>query len=73
MNPFRHLPHPPKSLKPVKEMLLQELMHLVVVVKLSTAFLNMLDPVETCISDIRRETALNSTALDVGYTYTRSV
>ena len=73
MNPFRHLPHPPKSLKPVKEMLLQELMHLVVIVKLSTAFLKMLDPIETCILDLGRKTVLNSTALDVGYKHTRSV
>jgi hypothetical protein len=45
MNPFRNLPYPAKSLKPVEEMLSQEPVYLVMVVKLSTALLKMLDPV----------------------------
>ena len=57
----------------MKEMLLEELIHLVVVVKLSATLLKMLDPVETCILNLRRKTALNSTTLDVSYKYTRSI
>jgi hypothetical protein len=45
MNPFWNFSHPPKGLKPVKEMLLEELVHLVIVARLSTALLEMLDPV----------------------------
>jgi hypothetical protein len=54
MNPFRSLPHPAKSLKPVKEMYLEELMDLVVVAKQSTTttLLKMLNPVEACILDL---------------------
>ena len=33
----------------MKEMLLQELVHLVIVARLGAAFLEMLDPVQTCI------------------------
>jgi hypothetical protein len=51
----------------MKEMHLQELMHLVTIVKLSTAPLKMLDPVETCILDFRRKTALNSTTLNISH------
>jgi hypothetical protein len=65
MDSFRDFPHPPKRLKPVEKMLLQELMHLVVVVKLSTTLLKMLDPVKACILNLRRKTALNLTAFDV--------
>jgi hypothetical protein len=49
MNPFRSLPHLAKSLKPVKEMYLEELMDVVVVTKLSTTLLEMLNLVETCV------------------------
>ena len=52
MNPFRNLPHPSKGLKPVKEMLLQELMYLIVVAKLCAALLEMLNPVEACVPDL---------------------
>ena len=48
-------------------------MHLVVVMKLSTALLKMLDPVETCILNLRRKTMLNSTAFDVAYKQTGNV
>jgi hypothetical protein len=72
MNPFRNLPHPPKSFKPVKKILLQELIYLVVV-KLSAALLKMLDLVETCILDLERKTALNSIAIYIGYERTRSI
>jgi hypothetical protein len=57
----------------MKEMLPQELMYLVVVAKLSTALLKMLGPVKTCILHLRRNTAPNSTALNVGYKYTRGI
>ena len=48
-------------------MLLQELVYLVVVAKLSAAFLKMLNPVETCVLDFRRKTLPNSASLDVGH------
>jgi hypothetical protein len=48
-------------------------MHLVVVAKLSAALVKMLDPVETCILNLRRKTELNSTTLNVGYKHTGSV
>lgn len=67
MNAFGNLPHPSKGLKPVKEMLLQELMHLVLVTKLSAAFLKMLDLVETCVLHIKRTAPVNLTALDHGH------
>jgi hypothetical protein len=52
MNPFRSLPDPAKGLKPVKEMYLEELMDLVVVIKLSTTLLKMLNPVETRVLNL---------------------
>ena len=73
MNPFRNLPHPSKGLKPVKEMLLQELIYLIVVTKLYTALLEMLNPIETSILNPRRKTTLNLTALSISYKHTRSV
>jgi hypothetical protein len=51
----------------VKEMLLQEFMHLVVIAMLSAAFPKMLDPVETCVLNLWRQALLHSTALDLGY------
>jgi hypothetical protein len=41
-----------QSLKPVKKIYLKELIDSVVVIKLSTAFLKMLNPVEACVPDI---------------------
>jgi hypothetical protein len=73
IDPFRNLLHPAKSLKPMKKMLLQEVMHLVVVAKLSAALVKMLNPVEACILNLRRKAALNSTALDVSYKHTGSI
>ncbi len=49
VNPFRNLSHPSKSFKPVKEMILQELMYLIIIIELSIALLKMFDPVETGI------------------------
>jgi hypothetical protein len=43
MNLFWNFSYLPKGLKLVKEMLLQELVHLVIVARLSTALLEMLD------------------------------
>ena len=63
MNPFGNLSHPPKSLKPVEEMLPQELMHLIVILKPSTALLDVIDPVETSILNLRRKALHHSTAL----------
>jgi hypothetical protein len=48
-------------------------MYLVIVAKLSAALVKMLNPVETCILNLRRKTAFNSTALDVAYKHTGSV
>ena len=67
MYPFRDLLYPPKSLNPVKEMLLQELVYLVVIVKLSVAFLKMLDPVETCVLNLGWKTPPDSTTFDISY------
>jgi len=66
MNPFGNLPHPSKGLISVKELLLQELMHLALVTKLSAAFLKMLNLVEACVLHIKRTAPVNSTALDHG-------
>jgi hypothetical protein len=52
MNSFRDLAHPPESLEPMQEVLLQETVYLAVVAKLSVALLKMLDPVETCILEL---------------------
>ena len=65
MNPFRDFPHPPKSLKPVKQVLPQEPIHFVVILKLVAALLNMLDPVETRILNFRRQVLLHLTSLYV--------
>jgi hypothetical protein len=45
----------------VKKMYLEELMDMVVVVKLSTALLKMLNPVETCVPDLKRKMLLYPT------------
>jgi hypothetical protein len=47
----------------MKEMLLYEPMHLVIVAKLSAALVKMLNLVETCILNLRRKTALDSATL----------
>jgi hypothetical protein len=73
MNPFRDFPHPPKSLKPVKQVLLQEPIHFVVFLKLTAALLNMLDPVETSILNFRRQALLHSTTLYVSSKPSRRV
>jgi hypothetical protein len=57
----------------VKEMYLEELMDVVVVVKLSTALLKMLNPVETRVLDLWRKTLLYSTMLYVSHKCTRSL
>jgi hypothetical protein len=57
----------------VKEMYLEELMDLVVIVKLSVTLLEMLNPVKTCILNFRRKNTLNSTALAIAYKHTGSV
>jgi hypothetical protein len=53
-------------------MYLKELIDVVVISQLSAALLKMLDPIETCILNIRGKTTLNSTALDIGYKHTWS-
>ena len=70
---FRDLPHPPKSLQPVKKMLLQEMMHLVAVQKLSIALLKMLNPVEACILKVWRKIMLYSTIVHLSYEHTGRV
>ena len=72
MNPFRDLPHPAQRLKPVKKMLLQKLIDLIVVVELFTTLLKMLDPVETCVLDPRRKPFMHSTALHISHENTWS-
>jgi len=57
----------------MEEMLLQELMHLIVVMESSTAFLKMLNPVETCILNFWRKTLFYLTALHFGYKHTRTI
>jgi hypothetical protein len=57
----------------VKEMYLEELMDVVIIVKLSTNPLQMLDPVQTCVLNFRRETLLYSTALYTSNEPSRSV
>jgi len=46
----------------MEQMNLQELMDLVIVMELFTTLLKMLDPVETCILNLRRNALLHSTA-----------
>jgi len=67
MNPFRDLPHPSQGLKPMKEMRLQKPMDLVVIIQPSTALLEMLNPVVTCILNFRRKAFLHSTAVNISY------
>jgi hypothetical protein len=57
----------------VKKVLLQKLMYLAVIVKLSTTLLEMQNPIERCILDLKRKTILYSTAVDMAYKHTRSV
>jgi hypothetical protein len=65
MNSFRNLPDPSKGLEPMQEMLTQKLVYLVVVTKLSTTLLKMLDPVETCILNLKRKVLFYPTAFDI--------
>jgi hypothetical protein len=67
MNTIRDLSHPSKSLEPVKEMLLQEVVYLTVIAKLSAAFLNMIGPVATGVLNFGRKIMLNPTSLSIGY------
>ena len=67
MNPFRYLPYPAQRLKPVKKMLLQKLMDLIIVVELFTTLLKMPDPVKTCVLDLRRKPFIHSTALHISH------
>jgi hypothetical protein len=50
---------------------LEELMDVVVVVELSATILKMLNPVETCVTDLRRKTLLYLTFLNTSNTCTR--
>jgi hypothetical protein len=47
----------------VKEMYLEKLMDVIIILKLSTALLKMQDPVETRVPDLWRKTQLYSTTL----------
>ena len=53
MNSFREHFHPPKCLKPMEKMVLQELMYLAVIIKLSFTLLKMANPVETRVLDLK--------------------
>jgi hypothetical protein len=57
----------------VKEIYLEELMDLVIVVKLSITLLKMLNPVKTCVLDLCRKILLYSTTLYVSDKCTRGL
>ena len=57
----------------MKEMYLEESMDVVIVAKLYAAFLEMLNPVKTCVSDLWRKTSLYSTALYISHKCTGSL
>ena len=59
--------------QPVKKVLLQKLMYLAMIVKLGTTLLEMQNPIERCILDLKRKTILYSIAVDMVYKHTRSV
>jgi len=56
----------------VKEIYLEELMDLVVVVKLSITLLKTMNPMETCVPDLWRKILLYSTTLYVSHKCTGS-
>lgn len=56
----------------MKEMLLQELVHLAIIVKLGAALLNMLDPALTCVLDFMRKALFNLPSLHISYKHARS-
>ena len=49
----------------MKEMLLYELMYFVIIVELGTTLLEMLDPIEACVLNLRRKVLFHSTAFKV--------
>jgi hypothetical protein len=63
MDSLRDFLHPPKCLKPMKEMLPQELIHLVM--KMSATLLQMRNPVETRVLKLWWKTLLDLTSLDI--------
>jgi hypothetical protein len=65
--------HQAESFEPVEKVLLEKGVELVIVIKLRTTPLKMLDPVETCILSLWRKTFLNSTAVDLAREGTWSV
>jgi hypothetical protein len=58
-------------LQTMKEMQLEELMDLVVVIKLSATLVEVLDPVQTCILDLQWKTLLYSNAFYISKLITR--
>jgi hypothetical protein len=73
MNTIGNLSNPPKSFEPVKEVLLQKVVHLTIIAKLSSALLNMIDPVATGVLNFGRKIPLDLTPLDIGYKRTGSI
>lgn len=73
MDPFGGFPYLTKGLKPVKEMNLEKVVDLVVIVKLSITFLKMPNPVEACAPNLGRKTLLHSSACNVCHKHARSV
>jgi hypothetical protein len=73
MHTIGDLPYPPKRLKPVKEMLLQEDVYLTVVGKLSTALLHMVDPVPTGVLNFEGNTLLDPISLGIDYEHVRGI
>ena len=57
----------------MEQMLPQELMNLVIIMELSTTPLKMLDPVKTCILNIKRKTLFHSTVFYISHKHTGSI
>ena len=57
----------------MKKMYFKELMDLIVIVELNIAFLNMLNPVETCILKVRMNVFVYLTAPYISSNDTRNV
>ena len=58
MDAIRHLSDQAKSFKPVKEVMLEKSMNLIVVTELRITLPKMIHPVTACILDIQWNTAL---------------
>jgi hypothetical protein len=73
MNTIGNLSHSSKSLEPVKEIPLQEAVHLAIVAKLSAALLDMIGPVAAGVLNFRKKILLNPTFLSFDYKHVGSI